>query len=188
MIDKIIQIVTAVPAWELLLILCSKTLEVTIATVRVILINKGFRTFGTILSFFEITLWVIMASNVLVGLTDTPIKGVVYGIGFSLGVFLGSCVEGRLALGKVLIETIVSKDKSDSMTADLRAMGYAVTTVEARGRDSEKTVIKIFANRKGKEEIMEKIHEKDRKAMIIANDITTMRGGYISPRKRSLLK
>jgi uncharacterized protein YebE (UPF0316 family) len=188
MMDQIIQIVTAVSIGELLLILCSKTLEVTIATVRVILINKGFRTFGTILSLFEITLWVIMASNVLVGLTETPIKGVVYAIGFSLGVFLGSCVESKLALGKVLIETIVSKENSEPVIAELRSRGYAVTTVEARGRDSEKMVLKIFANRKGKDEIIKQIHEKDGTAMIIANDISTLQGGYISPRKNSLIK
>ncbi|MDR2900274.1 MAG: DUF5698 domain-containing protein [Treponema sp.] len=186
--DQIIGIITAVSVWELLLILCSKTLEVTIATLRVILINKGYRTFGTILSCFEIALWVIMASNVLVGLNETPIKGIVYGIGFVLGVFLGSCLESRLALGKVLIETIVSKENGDSVTAVLRGMGYAVTTVEARGRDSEKSVLKIFANRKGKDDIIKTIHEKDGTAMIIANDISTLQGGYISPRGKSIFK
>jgi uncharacterized protein YebE (UPF0316 family) len=186
--DQIIHIITAVSVWELLLIMFSKTIEVTIATLRGILINKGFRTFGTMLSFFEITLWVIMASNVLVGLNETPIKGIVYGIGFSLGVFLGSYIESKLALGKVLIETIVSKENSEPVIAVLRSKGYAVTTVEARGRDSEKTVLKIFANRKGKEEIVKTIHEKDGTAMIIANDISTLQGGYISPRKNSIIK
>jgi uncharacterized protein YebE (UPF0316 family) len=186
--DQFIHFFTVVPAWELLIIFSSKTIEVTIATLRVILINKGYRTFGTILSFFEIALWVIMASNVLVGLTETPIKGIVYGLGFATGVFLGSCIEGKIALGKVLIETIVSKENSDAMTAELRSKGYAVTTVEARGRDSEKTVLKIFANRKGKDEIIKIIHEKDGSAMIIANDISTLQGGYISPRKHSLIK
>jgi uncharacterized protein YebE (UPF0316 family) len=186
--DQIIHVITAVPAWELLLIMSSKAIEVTIATLRGILINKGFRKFGTILSFFEITLWVIMASNVLVGLNETPIKGIVYGIGFSVGVFFGSLIESKLALGKVLIETIVSKANSDFMTAALRSKGYAVTTVEARGRDSEKTVLKIFANRKGKDEIIKLIHEKDGNAMIIANDISTLQGGYISPRSKKLLK
>ena len=188
MTEQIIHFFTVVPIWELVIIMFSKTIEVTIATLRVILINKGYRTFGTILSLFEIALWIIMASNVLSGLSDAPIKGIFYGIGFSLGVFLGSCVESRLALGKVLIETIVSKDNSDFMTSELRNKGYAVTTVEARGRDSEKTVLKIFANRKGKDEIIKLIHEKDGTAMIIANDISTLHGGYISPRKSSLIK
>jgi uncharacterized protein YebE (UPF0316 family) len=186
--DQIVHILTAVSVWELLLIMCSKAIEVTIATLRGILINKGFRKFGTILSFFEITLWVIMASNVLVGLSETPIKGIVYGIGFSVGVFLGSLIESKLALGKVLIETIVSKENSESVTAALRSKGYAVTTVEARGRDSEKMVLKIFANRKGKDEIIKQIHEKDGTAMIIANDISTMQGGYISPKTKSIIK
>ncbi len=88
MTEQIIHFFTVVPIWELLIIMFSKTIEVTIATLRVILINKGYRTFGTILSLFEIALWIIMASNVLSGLSEAPIKGIFYGIGFSLGVFL----------------------------------------------------------------------------------------------------
>ncbi len=186
--DQIIHFFTVVSVWELLLIMFSKMIEVAIATLRVILISKGYRTFGTILSLFEITLWVVMASNVLNGLADAPIKGIVYGIGFAMGVYLGSYLENKIALGKVLIETIVSKENSDAMTAVLRDKGYAVTTVEARGRDSEKTVLKIFANRRGKDEIVKLIHDKDGTAMIIANDISTLHGGYISPRKRTFFK
>jgi uncharacterized protein YebE (UPF0316 family) len=180
MVEQIIKILTAVPPLELILIVLAKTVEVTIATLRQILINKGYRKHGTLLSFFEITLWTFIASRVLTGIAETPIKGIVYGIGFSVGIYLGSLIEEKIAMGRVLIQTIVSKEKSGPITEDLRQKGYAVTTMEAQGRDSEKTVLMIFANRKGKEEIIADINRLDGTAMIITNDVSTLHGGTIA--------
>jgi uncharacterized protein YebE (UPF0316 family) len=180
MTEQILKFLTAVPPLELILIVLSKTIEVTIATLRQILINKGYRKQGTLLSFFEITLWTFMASRVLMGIVETPIKGIVYGIGFSVGIYLGSLIEEKIAMGRVLIQTIVSKENAGAITDDLRQKGYGVTTMEARGRDSEKAVLMIFAKRRGKEEIIADINRLDGTAMIITNDVSTLHGGTIA--------
>ncbi|GHU88149.1 DUF2179 domain-containing protein [Spirochaetia bacterium] len=185
--EQIINFLTAAPALELVLIFVSKVVEVSLGTVRGILINKGYRREGTLLSFFEILLWTFIASRVITGITDAPIKGIVYSIGFSLGVYVGSRIENFIALGKVLIQTIVAKENSDTVTGLLRGKGYAVTTMDAHGRDSDKTVLMIFANRKGKDEIIREIHRIDGGAMIITNDVSGLHGGTISA-ARGLIK
>ena len=181
--EFIIKFVTAAPPLELFLIFISKIIEVAVSTLRQILINKGYRKEGTVLSFVEIVLWTFVASRVIMGIAEAPVKGFVYSIGFSIGVYLGSRIEGYIAMGRVLIQTIVSKENSGPVTDTLRQKGYAVTTMEAKGRDSEKTVLMIFANRKGKEEIISEIHRIDGGAMIITNDISTLHGGTIAARK-----
>ncbi|MDR1099200.1 MAG: DUF5698 domain-containing protein [Treponema sp.] len=188
MTQSIINFLTAASPLELVLILVSKITEVSLGTVRQILINKGYRREGTILSFFEIILWTFVASRVIMGIAEAPIKGIVYSIGFSLGVYCGSRIENFIALGRVLIQTIISKENSDNMVSLLRAKGFAVTTMEAQGRDSEKTVLMIFAQRKGKQEIIREIQALDGTAMIITNDVSTLQGGTISSASRGLLK
>jgi uncharacterized protein YebE (UPF0316 family) len=188
MAQTVVNFLTAAPPLELVLILISKVTEVSLGTVRQILINKGYRREGTILSFFEIILWTFVASRVIMGIAEAPIKGIVYSIGFSLGVYCGSRIENFIALGRVLIQAIISKENSDNMISLLRDKGYAVTTMEARGRDSEKTVLMIFAYRKGKEEIIREIRRLDGTAMIITNDISTLQGGTISSASRGLIK
>ncbi|GHU73048.1 DUF2179 domain-containing protein [Spirochaetia bacterium] len=185
--EQVINFLTAAPALELVLIFVSKVVEVSLGTVRGILINKGYRREGTLLSFFEILLWTFIASRVITGITDAPIKGIVYSIGFSLGVYVGSRIENFIALGKVLIQTIVAKENSATVTGLLRGKGYAVTTMDAHGRDSDKTVLMIFANRKGKDEIIREIHRIDGSAMIITNDVSGLHGGTISA-ARGLIK
>jgi uncharacterized protein YebE (UPF0316 family) len=188
MLEYILSFLSAASPLELFLILVSKVVEVSLGTLRLILINKGYRREGTILSFFEIILWTFVASRVIMGIAEAPIKGIVYSIGFSLGIYLGSKIENFIGMGKVLIQTIVSRDNSDNMASLLRSKGYAVTSVEARGRDSEKTVLMIFANRKGKEEIIREIHKLDGTAMIISNDVSTLQGGTISSVPRKIFK
>jgi uncharacterized protein YebE (UPF0316 family) len=188
MTETIIRFLTAAPPLELFLILLSKVTEVSLGTVRTILINKGYRREGTILSFFEIILWTFVASRVIMGIAEAPIKGIVYSIGFSLGIYIGSCIENYIGLGKVLIQTIVAKENAGAMTGLLRSKGYAVTTMDARGRDSEKAVLMIFANRKGKEDIIREIHRHDGTAMIISNDVSTLQGGTISSVSRKVFK
>ena len=182
--EFIIKVLTAAPPLELFLIFISKIVEVAIATVRQILINKGYRKQGTMLSFVEILLWTFVASRVIMGITEAPVKGIVYSIGFSIGVYLGSRVEGIIAMGRVLIQSIVSNEKAPFLIDELRKKGYAVTTMDAHGRDSDKTVLMIFANRRGKEEIIADILKLENTAVIITNDISAVHGGTISSMRK----
>ncbi|MCL2214916.1 MAG: DUF5698 domain-containing protein [Treponema sp.] len=184
--DVIIKFFTTVPLWELFLIFAAKTIEVSIATLRSILINKGYRKQGTILSFAEILIWVLLASRVITGLAEAPMKGVVYSIGFSLGIYIGSLLESKIAMGRVLIQTIIAKE-NEILVSRLREKGYAVTAMQAQGMNSEKIVLMIFANRKGKEDIIAEIQQLDDTAMIITNDVSTLHGGTIT-NVRKLLK
>jgi len=184
--EFIIHALTSVSPLELVLIVLLKTIEVAISTLRSILINKGFRRQGTMLSFIEILLWTFVASRVIMGIAQAPIKGIAYSIGFSIGVYLGSRIESYIAMGQVLIQIIITKEKSIWITEKLREKGFAVTSIDAQGRDSQKAVLMIFANRKGKEEIMGLIHQLDESAMIITNDVTNLRGGTISAKKKLL--
>ena len=179
MSEYILKFLTAASPLELFLIFSLKIVEVALCTLRIIFINKGYRKEGTILSFFEVLLWVFIASKVLVGMFEAPIKAIVYSIAFSVGVYMGSVIENYIGMGRVLIQTIISKENSATMINALRQKGYAVTNMDAHGRDSEKTVLMIFANRKGNEELIKEIHNLDSSAMIITNDISTLKGGTI---------
>jgi uncharacterized protein YebE (UPF0316 family) len=179
MLNIVVHFFTAAPAVELFFILIAKTAEVSLGTVRQILINRGYRREGTILSFFEIILWTFIASRVITGIAEAPVKGIAYSIGFSLGVYLGSVIENRIALGNVLVQTIVSATQGAAMTPLLREKGFAVTTMKAEGRDSEKTVLMIFTKRKGKERLVHEITTLDKNAMIIINDVSSLQGGHI---------
>lgn len=175
------DILTVTPLWELLLIFFAKIIEVAVGTLRHILVYRGYRKQGVLLALFEIFLWVFVASTVINGLTESPMKGIVYGFGFAAGVYVGSRLEEKLAYGKVLIQTIVSVEIGVKLTKMLRDLGYGVTTVPASGKDAARTVLMIYTNRRGNENIVATIQEVEPNAMIISNDVSTLLGGRITP-------
>lgn len=165
--------------WDLLFILVAKVIEVSISTLRIILMSKGYRTKATLLSFIEILLWVFIASTVLTGISDEPIKGIVYAVGFSVGIYVGGLVEKMLAFGKVLIQVIIPFDKEKQMVELIRSNNYAVTTLIGKGKDSQKAILMIFANRKGQDLLISKIYDLDPNAMVVTNEVGNIKGGYI---------
>lgn len=182
--DAIVKFFTAATIFEILIIYFARVVEVTLGTLRIILVNKGYRKIGVILSFIEILIWVFVASRVITGITEAPLKGIVYALGFASGVFMGSVVESKLAFGQVLIQTITSTEMGIVIANALRTQGYGVTTLEAKGKDQAKSVLMIYANRKKKDLIISKIKAIDEKVMIVVNDITNVEGGYMNAFRR----
>lgn len=182
--DKIAYIFTIDSVWILVFIYVARIIEVSAGTLRIILINKGYRTIGVSLAFFEVLIWVFVASRVLDGITEQPIKGIVYSFGFATGVYIGSKIENRLAFGKVLVQAITTDEMGIMVAESLRSQGYGVTCIDGKGKDSKKTVLMIYANRRGKDNIIKSIESIDPTAMIVSNEVNTLHGGFISERRR----
>ncbi|HKL47092.1 MAG TPA: DUF5698 domain-containing protein [Candidatus Izemoplasmatales bacterium] len=182
--ESIVSFFQTVPLWETLVILVAKVVEVSVSTLRIILIGKGYRKPGTLLALVEILIWVFIASSVITGIQEAPLKGIYYSIGFALGVYLGSIMEDRIGVGKILIQAIIMKEEAKTVTNAIRDAGYAVTSMDAFGKYKEREVLMIFANRKNKKNILSIIKETDDDALVVTNDVSMISGGFVSPWRR----
>lgn len=161
-------------------IVLAKIIEVSIGTLRSILIIKGYRKIAVLLALVEIAIWVFVASRVIVGLTESPYKGIAYSLGFAAGVWFGSILEEKLAFGKILVQVITTEEKGNVVCATLRSQGLGVTTLDAKGKDVKRKVLMIYTNRRGSKEISKEILAIDPNAMIVKNDISSLTGGHIA--------
>lgn len=168
-------------------IFLAKIIEVSIGTLRSILIVKGYRKIAVLLALVEITIWVFVASRVITGLTESPYKGVAYALGFAAGIYCGSILEEKLAFGKILIQVITNEEKGILLCTTLREKGLGVTTMKAEGITDQKKVLMIYTNRRGSNKVIEDIQAIDSTAVIVRNDISSMTGGHM-PKVGGLLK
>lgn len=166
-----------------LFILVLKTVEVSMATLRIVLITKDERVKGAMIGFFEVIMWVILVSTVLTNVTEDPIKVVVYGLGFALGNYVGSIVENKLAIGTTKIEAIVLKEHGRELSTLLRTIGLAVTTVDARGMNNQREILILHVARKRANETVKLIKSFQHNVVITINDIKPVYGGYNILRK-----
>ncbi|WP_051624201.1 DUF5698 domain-containing protein [Clostridium akagii] len=93
-----------------IIIFSCKIIEVSFATLRMVLITKGEKFKGAIMALFEITIWLVVSANVLSNLATDPMKGVMYALGYVVGNYMGSLVEEKIAIG-VITATIITSSK-----------------------------------------------------------------------------
>lgn len=161
-------------------IFCAKIVEVSIATIRLVYINKGERVKGSILGFIEILIWLAVVSSVLTNITEDPIKVFIYAAAFSLGNFIGVTIESKIAVGLASIQVVVSEETGEILAEVLRDESYGVTIIDGRGKDdSKKILLFIQLKRKKIPAAVNIIKQTAPDAYITVNDIKSMMGGYL---------
>ena len=163
-----------------IIIFIAKIIEVSVSTIRLVLINKGERVKGALLGFVEIMIWLIVVSSVLNNITEDPIKVLVYAVAFSLGNFIGVTIESKIAVGISSIQVVVNVVEGEVLADILRNQGFGVTIIDGRGKnDSKKNLLFIQLKRKKIPEAVRLIKQTNPNAYITVNDIKSMMGGYI---------
>ena len=163
-----------------IIIFVAKTIEVSIATIRLVFVNKGERVKGALLGFVEVLIWVLIVSFVLNNITSDPFKIFAYAAGFSLGNFLGVSIESKIAVGLSSIQVIISEDECDILAGILREHEFGVTIIDGKGKDnSKKDLLFIQLKRKKIPAAIRLIKEIDPNAYISVNDVKSIVGGYI---------
>ena len=169
-------------------IFIAKLLEVSIATVRVVLTARGNRIVSSLLAAVEITLWILVASYVLLGLSEDPLRAVVYGLAFVAGIFLGIVIEDKLALGLAQIEVIAEYEEAKQIAKAMREHGYGVTTYDCEGLEGKKLSIQLKVQRKDIPVTMRLLKEHQQ-LFVSITDIRKLTIGNIgSASKRMIIK
>jgi uncharacterized protein YebE (UPF0316 family) len=159
-------------------IFLAKILEVSLMTVRTVLITRGEKVYGSIIGFVEVVIWLYVVSVVLVGIKDDPIRMIVYALGFACGNYLGSFLEEKLALGILTINIIAAQENGEKIALVLRKQNIGVTSITAEGINEVKKMLVIHTKRKRKNEIIKLIESTEINCVISINDTRTVYGGF----------
>lgn len=90
------------------LIFLSRIFDVSLGTLRIIFVNRGMKYLAPLIGFFEVLIWLIVIGNVMKNI-GSPINYIAYAAGFATGNFVGIYLEGKLAMGVILLRIITQK-------------------------------------------------------------------------------
>ncbi len=130
---------SAMPYILPILIFLSRIFDVSLGTLRIIFVNRGMKYLAPIAGFFEVLIWLIVISNVMKNM-DSPINYIAYAAGFAMGNFVGIYLEGKLAIGVILLRIITQK-KAKELIQFFRAEGYHVTDIKATSNSGAVDVV-----------------------------------------------
>jgi uncharacterized protein YebE (UPF0316 family) len=140
-----------------LLIFLARICDVSLDTLRIIFISKGYKFIAPFIGFFEILIWIVVITRIMKNLDNWRCY-VAYAGGFATGNFVGMLLDEKLAIGFEMIRVITKKDAHE-LTNALRKAGYGVTSVNAMGMQGEVGILYIVINRKKLKEIIGMINE-----------------------------
>jgi len=133
--------------WILTLaIFLARILDVSLATLRMIVVIRGYRFVAAVLGFFEVLIWLVAAGQVIQNL-DVWYLAVAYAGGFAAGNVVGIWLESKLAMGTELVR-VVSVRPDVALAVALRAEGYSVIELDGRGDGGAPIEVLLIVDRR----------------------------------------
>lgn len=165
-------------AWVVLplLIFFSRILDVSIGTMRLIFVSKGYKYIAPVLGFFEVIIWLVAISQIMQNLNNI-MAYIAYGAGFAMGNYLGIVMEERMSIGTVLIR-VMPKTETNDLIQRLRQHDFAVTTVDVEGMTGKTKMIFSIVNRKHIGDYVGIVQNFNPKAFYTIEDIKSVKEGY----------
>ena len=114
-----------------LVIFLARVCDVSLGTLRTLLMITGHRMLAVVLGVGEVTIWVFAVGGVVKYLSY-PFAVVGYAGGFGVGILVGMMLEEKLALGYRMVR-VISNQTDINVSSLLRAEGYRVTRVDGSG-------------------------------------------------------
>ena len=105
-----------------------KILEDALATLRLIVVSNGKKTFGAILQFICTIIWVILSGSVLMNFMEDFFKVVSFSLGGFVGSYIGSFLEEKMALGTNLL---IVKSKKEALLSIFSYYKYFSFSVDS---------------------------------------------------------
>lgn len=158
-----------------LLIFLARMSDVTLGTLRNILLTKSVRNLVPFLGFFEASIWLLAISQIIKNLQN-PACFVAYAAGYSMGIFVGIRIEERLALGLQVMRIIVQKE-SEKLVQALVEHNFGITLMDASGSKGPVKVILTVVKRKEIALVRQLISEHNPTAFYSIEDIRTVSHG-----------
>ena len=121
------------------LIFIARAVDVALATLRILFASRGYQKLSALVGFIESLLWLFIINQVMNNMSNW-LNAVAFAGGFSAGTVAGIAFEKKMSLGDILLRIIIP-GKDREIGSILRRNGFAVTEINASGRDGDVTLL-----------------------------------------------
>jgi uncharacterized protein YebE (UPF0316 family) len=166
-----------------LLIFIARTCDVTLATLRNIFIARNIKKIVPLLGFFEVLIWLVAVSQTINNLHNIACY-IGFAGGYSMGIFVGITIEGKLALGKQVVRIITNQDTT-SLVAAMSEANMGVTILDGNGAKGPVKVIFTTLKRRDVQLVDQLINKHTPNAFYTIEDIRNSNQGVFREKQES---
>lgn len=169
-----------------LLFLCIKIffvriLDVSLGTIRSIVMIKGNPKLASLIGFIEVFVWFVVVKEALNTDIDSIFIALAYAAGFATGTYIGGVVSDKFIKVKLGLQVILSS-KDDLIIKKIRDEGFAVSVVDVKGKNwtDSKYMLFIAIDSNKYEFLKNLIRTLDENAFITVSETKYVHNGYFA--------
>jgi uncharacterized protein YebE (UPF0316 family) len=159
------------PGWIVtFLIFLARIIDVSLGTIRILMVARGNRITAALLGFFEVLIWIMVIGQIMQNLTSWE-NYMAYAAGFAAGNYVGMSIERRVSLAHVMIRVIVPREAARTLIERLAETNYRFTHVDAEGSRGLVTIVMTVVRRTQLAKIIRMARAVDPKAYYTIEDV-----------------
>ena len=174
------EFLSSLPPVAVCLLVCvAKIVEITIQSLKTCMMVKGQRLKAAGLGFVECMIWGLVISTIISTLGDNLALLLFYCVGYATGLFLGSTIEGKIALGTSNLQLIANDENTKLIIDYLRQNKRGYTIFSGRGSTDRMNMILIVLSRREMKKVLREIRKLcNNRVFVVASDVSKYAGGY----------
>lgn len=159
----------------------ARILDVSLGTVRTVLVVKGNRLTPAIVAFFEVFIWFLVAREALNTELSSWLIPIFYSGGYAAGTYIGGFISNNFVNGLIGVQVITKEKTSSKMIKEIRNKGFGVSVVDLKeSKDNEnKDMLFIQLNKSKLKELTSIIRRIDPDAFVVINETKYVQNGLI---------
>ena len=162
-----------------LAVFAAKVIEIGISSIKTTCMVKGERKLATALAFIECLIWGFVVSSVITSLSSNVWLLLSYCIGYATGLFVGSVIESKIALGTSTISMIVGDEYLTKVEEHLKNHNQGYSVFDGRGSKGPVHRVEVTLPRKDVKGAIKKIREIcDNNVFLVSSEVSRFTGGY----------
>ena len=167
------------PIFVCFIVCAAKVVEITIQSLKTCMMVKGQRLKAAGLGFLECTIWGLVISTIIGTLGDDLFLLAFYCMGYATGLFLGSTLESKIALGTSNLQLIANDENTEKIIGYLKENERGYTVFDGQGSTDKMNMILIVLPRKDTGRVLKEIRKLcDNNVFVVASEVSKYAGGY----------
>lgn len=158
----------------------ARIIDVSLGSIRTILMVKGKSKSASIIAFLEVFVWFLVAKEALNTPYDSLLIPIFYAGGYACGTLIGVYLSNHF-VSEVIGLQVITKNDNTKLVKKIRDSGYGVSIVALKKayEGYKKEMLIIAINKKSLKKLIKLIKEYDYNAFIIINETKNVENGLI---------
>ncbi len=157
----------------------ARILDVSISTLRTMIMVRKRSFIIPILAFLEVFIWFFAARKALTTEIDSIFIPICYALGYATGTYLGGVLSRKFIKDVNSVE-IITKRNNYKLIDTLRGRDYALSIIALKGNYKQpRDMIVVDVKSKDTNNVVKLVKRIDKEAFIVVKDTRGVHNGYI---------